>query len=55
MAWGSNDSGSLAQGKTDRELASLSLPTPVKDETGLGELSGIVAVSTVARASAGSD
>jgi alpha-tubulin suppressor-like RCC1 family protein len=45
LAWGRNYAGVLGQGKTYSQLASLSLPTLVKDQSGLGELTGIVAVS----------
>lgn len=52
LAWGQNYDGVLGQGKTYSQLATLSLPTPVKDQSGLDELSGIVAVSVGDGASA---
>lgn len=52
LAWGQNHDGVLGQGKTYSQLATLSLPTPVKDQSGLGELTGIVAVSAGNGASA---
>ena len=52
LAWGQNYGGVLGQGKTYSQLTSLSFPTPVKDQTGLSELSGIVAVSVGDGASA---
>ncbi len=45
LAWGSNADGELGQGKSSSELPSLGLPTAVKDASGSGSLSGIVAVS----------
>jgi alpha-tubulin suppressor-like RCC1 family protein len=46
LAWGANgSSGVLGQGKRSAELASLSLPTAVKDTSGQHALTGIVAVS----------
>ena len=45
LAWGSNASGELGQGKSSSDLRALGLPTPVKDANGTGSLSGIVAVS----------
>ncbi len=45
LAWGSNASGVLGQGKLSSVLAESSLPIAVKDTTGLLELKGIVAVS----------
>jgi alpha-tubulin suppressor-like RCC1 family protein len=46
LAWGLNSgSGVLGQGKRSAELASLSLPTAVKDMSGQHALTGIVAVS----------
>ena len=47
LAWGTDgSSGVLGQGKRSAELASLSLPTVVKDTSGQHALTGIVAVST---------
>lgn len=46
LAWGANYKGVLGQGKTFPEVNSVALPTPVKDQAGTGELSGIVAAST---------
>lgn len=46
LAWGANTNGVLGQGKTFTALNSVALPTPVKDQAGTGELSGIVAAST---------
>lgn len=52
LAWGSNADGALGQGKPYSVLTNLTLPTPVKDQAGTGELSGIVAVSAGDNASA---
>lgn len=46
LAWGANYKGVLGQGKTYTQVNSVALPTPVKDQAGTGELSGIVAAST---------
>jgi hypothetical protein len=45
LAWGGNPGGVLGQGQTSTELVSLALPTAVKDSTGQGVLTGIVAAS----------
>ena len=45
LAWGSNNSGEMGQGKSASELPSLGLPTAVKDGSGTASLTGIVAVS----------
>jgi alpha-tubulin suppressor-like RCC1 family protein len=45
LAWGTNASGQLGQGKLVSVLKQNSLPLAVKDTTGLLELKGIVAVS----------
>jgi alpha-tubulin suppressor-like RCC1 family protein len=46
LAWGGNSKdGALGQGLRRSELASLSLPTPVKSPSGQGVLTGIVAAS----------
>ena len=45
LAWGANPGGALGQGMSVAQLASLSLPTAVKDPTGLSTLSNIVAAS----------
>ena len=46
LAWGANNGGGvLGQGKRNTELASLALPTAVKNMAGNAALSGIVAVS----------
>lgn len=45
LAWGANSGGALGQGTADTSANNLSLPTAVKDESGNGTLTGIVAVS----------
>lgn len=45
LAWGANPAGVLGQGGDSRVLASSSLPVPVKDSSGTGVLTDIVAVS----------
>jgi alpha-tubulin suppressor-like RCC1 family protein len=45
LAWGTNSSGALGQGKFSSALPSLSLPTLVKDSSGQATLGGIVAAS----------
>ncbi len=45
LAWGANGSSVLGQGQTGIELTYLALPAPVKDQSGQGELTGIVAVA----------
>lgn len=45
LAWGANTGGVLGRGTADTSANNLSLPTAVKDTSGNGTLTGIVAVS----------
>ena len=45
LGWGANVAGVLGQGKSITQLASLALPTAVKDATGGADLKNIVSVS----------
>ena len=45
LAWGANPGGALGQGQSPAQLASLALPTAVKDSSGTSALANIVAVS----------